>query len=130
MSVMTDIAALLEAAGAGSQATSIFVGRMPETPDQCVSVIPYQGMGSEYVQDQDAPAYGRPSVQVMVRGKGAIATEARAFAAYNALASVTNQIIGSTFYLAIRPNHEPFPLPRDGNDRDLWVVNAQIILRR
>ena len=127
---MTDITALLQAAGVGVETTTLFAGRMPETPNECISVIPYQGLPGLYVQERAAPSYERPSVQVMVRGHGSIATENRARAAYDALAAVANQTINGTFYLAIRPNHEPFPLPKDSNDRDLWVINAQCILRR
>lgn len=131
MSFMTDIADLLVLAGAGAKASTIFVGRMPDAPDECVSVMPYQGLPAMYVQEQATPAYQRPSFQVLIRGSrdSTLATEARATAIHDYLAAVSNRLVNSTFYLAIRPNAPAFPLPRDGNDRDLWVVNAQAVHR-
>ena len=126
---MSDVATLLAEAGAGVLATTIFVGRMPDAPDECVSVAPYQGLPGMYVQERNSPAYQRPSFQVLIRGVGTLATEARATAVHDYLAAVSNRHIGQTFYLAIRPNAPAFPLPRDGNDRDLWVVNAQAVHR-
>ncbi|MGE3510707.1 MAG: minor capsid protein [Vicinamibacterales bacterium] len=131
MSFMTDIADLLVYAGAGIKGTSIFVGRMPDSPDECVSVMPYQGLPPMYVQERSGPAYQRPSFQVLIRGArdSTLATEARAAAIHDYLAAVSNQSVNGTFYLAIRPNAPAFPLTRDGNDRDLWVVNAQAVHR-
>lgn len=125
MSIMDDVADLLVLAGAGVKATNLFVGTMPDGPDSCVSVMAYQGLDPMYVMEQAAPAYERPSFQVLVRGVGTIDTEARARTCHDYLAAVSNREVNGRWYLSIRPNSPPFPLPRDGNQRDLWVVNAQ-----
>lgn len=124
------LADLLVYAGAGTQATDVFVGRMPDSPNDCVSVQTYQGLSPAYVQESAAPASERVSFQVLIRGTSRQAVETKSGTIWTSIASVRNQYINTAYLLAVRPMQSPFELRQDENDRVIYVFNAEALVRR
>ncbi len=100
-----DLADTIEAA----TGAPIYIGAWAERPrTRHVVITPTAGAGPEYVQNQAAPAYETPGAQVIACDVDGRQAQALARACYDAVASVRNATIGSTWYLSIRPRQEPF----------------------
>lgn len=121
MPMLNDIAAQLATAGLGTVGTDIFIGRMPETPDECIAVRQAGG---------DPPAIEwngeYPVVQVHVRSTTINAAEALANDVYLALHKLTNTTINSHLYIYVKANHTPAQTHIDEEDRSHWVMNFSI----
>lgn len=130
MSTLQMLADLIVYAGGGTQGTDVFAGRMPTSPDDCVSVSVYQGLPPDYVQESAAPASERVSFQTLIRGTSREAVETKAQTIWRGVASVRNQYINAAFLLAVRPMQSPFELMQDSNDRVVYVFNAEAMVRR
>lgn len=78
-----------------------------------VVVTPTAGLGPDYIQNQAAPAYGNPGAQIVAADVDGRAAQTLAKQCYDALASVRNTTINSTWYLSIRPRQEPFDFGLD-----------------
>jgi hypothetical protein len=123
-----DVAGLLEAVGVGVVGTTIFVGRMPESPDYCIALVEYMGEAPDFTQG-GGMAYELPRVQISVRGTSEAGGYDTAYDAartiFKEVAKVTNTVLGTTFYQRLRPLQSPFVLQRDENDRVVFVVNVE-----
>jgi len=131
MTVLLDVATHLAAATIPTQdltvGTNLFLGRLPESPDNCVAI--YQSGGSA-PSDQfgtAAPALDNPALQIRVRASSYATAEALASDVWGVLVLVANQTLTSTRYLRLEANQSPFPLERDSQDRVVFVANFNIV---
>jgi len=124
--VLDEIGAYLATALSLTVATNLFLGSTPDTPDACVTVFEYGGIGPEHTLGQDH-AIQKPRVQIVCRGaSNDYATpRTQAKAAYTAM-HFTGQTLSGTRYLRSEAIDEPFPLNRDANSRWLIACNYEI----
>jgi hypothetical protein len=93
---LTDLIAVLVAAGVGVEAATLFNSSLATIPNGAgpfLSVRSTGGAPPEGTHNDGPTAYQRPGAQVLVRGADFQATNAMAYAAYNALAAVRNRDI-------------------------------------
>lgn len=108
--LLDDIAARLVSRGVGTLNVNIFESTKSHTPQgdgPFLTLIETGGSGPTRVQNQDAAATKRPTVQVMVRAETWEAARAMAAAAYDALDGVYNVTLGGAFYVSITARQEP-----------------------
>lgn len=120
--MLRDIAQLLQTGGIGTLGADLFLGQLPDSPDNCVAVFEYAGgppdlhWGGEY-----------PGLQVLVRNKSYEAGRAKIEAAKNVLHGLAETKVNNHRYLLIRANQSPFLLERDASDRVVFVCNFSVI---
>lgn len=124
MTILTDIAARIEADGNGIVGTTVFVGRMPDSPDNCTAVYEYTGQQPLFVHNEAAPHIERPRFQVKVRNTSYANGRALIESIYTDL-SLRNVTLTSARYLWIVPLQQPFYLRHDDNERVEFVVNFE-----
>ena len=125
MAMPKDIAEYLEDQSVGTVGTNIFVGQMPDAPDECIAVMIYGGTApDEVTEDMESPG-----LQVLIRcAKDDFADGLTlAYSVFNALHGVTDTTIESTYYYRISANQSPAQMGVDGNDRPLFVINFTVL---
>lgn len=123
--LLEDIGNYLQANGVGTVGTDIFLGQMPEAPDNCVALFEYAGYSPDLHWDGE-----RPGLQVRVRNKSYAAGRAKAEQIVQKLHGLAEGMLSGTRYLLIRAEQSPESLGRDANGRNEWVVNFAIIKER
>jgi hypothetical protein len=100
--------------------TDMFVGAMPDAPDECISIIDTGG------QEPDKGPYEKATVQIMIR-----AGVGEYLVGYN-LAKDVQRVLheycgkpdsGSFYYTGIWTTGEPFYLGTDAKGRPLFSLN-------
>lgn len=126
--VLEAIGTYLEAQGQGTQGTNIFLGRMPTSPDACVTVYEYGGASPLFTMGAAATAVDRPSIQVMCRaGRDDYpAARDKAQSIRALLGAVTGATLSGISVLRIAPIGSVNPIGPDENDRPLVTVNFQV----
>lgn len=122
MSTLSEIGDYLEVEGVAN----LFLGSMPDTPDDVVVVYQYPGGPPEYIQESFTPSREKPRIQVVARATRYEDADKAATEVWSILASITNQVLGSTKYLSIRPDDSPAIMGRDTNDRLKVYFNAAV----
>lgn len=125
--MLEDIAAYLVDEGHGVTGTSLFMGRLPDTPTAAIAL--YESPASRppaFTHDSPQPAERFPRLQVLVRDAAYPLARTRAEAIYTALSAVVNATLGSGAYKRIRPLQEPFPLAPDESGRVVIACNYEI----
>lgn len=120
MIFIEQVATYLQAQGIGTIATDIFIGNMPDTPNNCIAVINTGGLApSMYIPDK------RPTFQVLVRNTDYEAGEIKLSAIRTALHQLANEslVSGQTFVYYIFLNAEGGHIGKDVNGRDEWSIN-------
>lgn len=107
----------------GTFATDLFVHEEPSSPDACVTVRDTGGFDPEAGFD-----YGRPTVQVRVRGsKGDFLTAySKAREVIDALHGLHNETWNSTRYIAIWQTGDIMDTGNDDNGRPILTLNFRI----
>ena len=127
MSVLTDIGTYLNDASISTQdltlGTNLFLGRLPETPDNCVGVIQTAGVAPTDTFGTSFPPLETQGLQTLVRATTYATAEALAVELMKSLASVANQTLTSTLYLKIEAQQSPFALERDNQERLVMSCN-------
>lgn len=101
--------------------TDLFIAEMPDSPDQCVTVYDSGGF------DPLIATYGRPTVQVRVRG-----TKNGYRAAYDLLKKISDELdflvttINTTRYLGVWAMGDILSLGKDKLQRPLLTRNFRI----
>ena len=134
MATLEEIATRLEAQGVidRSPTGNLFLGILPDEPDEASAVYEYGGRSPQYTQDSTGPAWEYARVHVVSRGPkpptpaGYKVVRQKIREIYDSLASVTNLTIDGVQYLAIRPIQEPFDLERDDKQRVVFAFNVEI----
>jgi hypothetical protein len=129
--LLDDIARLIEDAGIGIEANTVFKGSSPLTPTNCITVIEYQGAktyrgGSGVMAEQ-------PRVQVSVRNSSYEDARALAEAIYQELDGTSDTIVNDTRYLWIEALSPPAYLGQNQTDQSnsfRVVTNFAVIKER
>lgn len=135
MPTPNEIAAKLQALSLGTVGTSIFVGYMPASPDECCAVYEYGGTAPTFGFGSPGVHFEQPAVQVVFRGPkpGPGVTTSysnprtKAEAAYRGLSAVEVATLTgggtSALYHMIRPQQAPVMIGHDDDKRVLMAVN-------
>ena len=128
MAFLDDLSTYLVAEGIGVAGTTLFVGEVPPTPDQCVFLIETAGLAAEGQFGSDDLLYEHPRFQVVSRdAKGNYeAARTKAQAAFLALGKVQAETLGTTFYHGLQVINGPFSLGPDKNERPRVAMNVQV----
>ena len=134
------MATILEAVGdylaansQGTLGTNLFLGRMPATPDVCVTVYEYEGSPpGETLGAGTGVKLDKPRLQLNVRASRDDYPTGRdkAMAIRDLLCAVTNQTLSGLLVLRIRPIGTVQVLAFDNDDRPRFVTNYEAIIGR
>lgn len=130
MTMLNDVGTKLAAATIPTQdltlGTNLFLGRLPESPDTCVAIYQFAGLGPMDQLGTAAPNLEVPSLQVRCRATSYATAEALANDIWGVLVVILNETLTSTRYLRIEPQQSPFPLERDTQDRVIFIANYNV----
>lgn len=119
MAILDALGAYLQAQGQGTLATDIFLARMPDTPDACVTLYENQGVGPEHTFGASVKAFDHQRVKVYCRAARNDYPSARSKA--ESVRAVLGAIRGTTLsgisIMTVLSTSELYPLQRDGDDR-------------
>ena len=125
MPLLTEIGAYLATKSIGTVGTDIFLGLMPDQPDNCIALFEYAGSPPDL---HWAGEY--PGLQVRVRDKSYAAARTKIGEAMTALHGLHETVLGGTRYLLVKARGSPEVLKRDANNRVELFVNFEIIKER
>lgn len=127
---------LVASTGIGTLGTDVFLNVLPESAGVTVALIEGEGQAPGYTMSPARPAFTFPTVEVLVRstvGPTGIAdptnARTRIQRVYNRLQAVTNQTLGSSTYLSIMPNGEPYLADRDQQGRVVFACSFTVTRR-
>jgi hypothetical protein len=120
--MLNDIGTYLQDQGVGTVGTDIFLGLMPDQPDNCIALFEYAGSPPDLHWNGEYPG-----LQVRVRNKSYAAARTKIGEAMIALHGLHEQTLSGTRYLLIRARGSPEVLKRDANNRVELFVNFEII---
>jgi len=123
--MLSDIGNYLQAQGIGTLGTNIFLGLMPDQPDNCVALFEYAGSPPDLHWEGEYPG-----LQVRVRNKGYAAARTKIGEVMEKLHGLHEQTLSGTRYLLIKARGSPEVLKRDANNRVELFVNFEIIKER
>jgi len=126
MSVLNDLAQLLEDEGVGTVETDIFMNRRPDAPDTCLTLTIYQGEDNRLHADTNIPADERLAVQVSARAPAYVDAETLADQAFTALHFRHRTLTSGRRYAWSKANQSPGYIGVDANDRKLIVFNLRL----
>ena len=109
----------------GYAAPQVFRTEMPNSPNKLIAVYQYAGNAPELGFGFPGVQYDHPGLKVIVRGDP---TDSEGPAAvietiYRDFMTVQDVVLGTTRYLMIKANQQPFLDARDGNQRCVWSCN-------
>ena len=120
--MLSDIGNYLQAQGIGTLGTNIFLGLMPDEPDNCVALFEYAGSPPDLHWSGEYPG-----LQVRVRNKSYAAGRTKIGEVAKKLHGLHEQTLSGTRYLLIKARGSPEVLKRDNNNRVELFVNFEII---
>jgi len=123
--VLTEIGAYLATKSIGTVGTDIFLGLMPDEPDNCIALFEYAGSPPDLHWNGEYPG-----LQVRVRNKSYAAARTKIGEAMTALHGLHETVLGGTRYLLVKARGSPEVLKRDANNRVELFVNFEIIKER
>jgi len=123
--VLREIGAYLATKSIGTVGTDIFLGLMPDQPDNCIALFEYAGSPPDL---HWAGEY--PGLQVRVRNKSYAAGRAKIEEVVKELHGAHELTLNGTRYLLIKARGSPEVLKRDNNNRVELFVNFEIIKER
>lgn len=126
MSVLSDLAQLLQTEGVGTVGTDIFMVRRPDSPNTCLTLTEYQGEDNRLPGPTNIPADERLSVQVAARAESYPDAEALASQAFTALHFRHKTLASGRRYAWSKANQSPGYIGVDANDRKLIVFNLRL----
>ena len=125
--VLDEIGGYLQTNQVGKLGETIFLGILPDAPDDVIAIYEYGGEQPYYVHDKVGISYDTPRVQFVVRSSSYSTARQTADTLYKLMGRCVNKVVGGTYYVAIQPLQPPFLLNRDANQRVLIAFNAQVI---
>lgn len=123
--MLREIGAYLATKSIGTVGTDIFLGLMPDQPDNCIALFEYAGSPPDLHWNGEYPG-----LQVRVRNKIYAAARTKIGEAMTALHGLHEQTLSGTRYLLIKARGSPEVLKRDANNRVELFVNFEIIKER
>ena len=123
--MLREIGAYLATKSIGTVGTDIFLGLMPDQPDNCIALFEYAGSPPDLHWNGEYPG-----LQVRVRNKSYAAARTKIGEAMTALHGLHEQTLSGTRYLLIKARGSPEVLKRDNSNRVELFVNFEIIKER
>ncbi len=120
--MLREIGAYLATKSIGTVGTDIFLGLMPDQPDNCIALFEYAGSPPDLHWEGEYPG-----LQVRVRNKGYAAARTKIGEVMDKLHGLHEQTLSGTRYLLIKARGSPEVLKRDANNRVELFVNFEII---
>ena len=120
--MLSDIGTYLQSQGIGTLGADLFLGFMPDQPDNCIALFEYAGSPPDLHWNGEYPG-----LQVRVRNKSYAAARIKIGEAMTALHGLHEQTLSGTRYLLIKARGSPEILKRDANNRVELFVNFEII---
>lgn len=122
----SDLVAYLDSATALTAGTDVFVGPMPELPDNCVAITHYNSQASDdYAMGASltAPGLEVEDVQLMVRHTARATARTNANTYHALLANLHSTTLSGRYYHRVEDDGPPFVLGQDQNGRWRFVAN-------
>ena len=123
--MLREIGAYLATQNVGTVGTDIFLGLMPDQPDNCIALFEYAGSPPDLHWNGEYPG-----LQVRVRDKSYAAARTKIGEVMEKLHGLHEQTLSGTRYLLIKARGSPEILKRDNNNRVELFVNFEIIKER
>ena len=123
--MLSEIGAYLAMQNTGTVGTDIFLGLMPDQPDNCVALYEYAGSPPDLHWNGEYPG-----LQVRVRSTSYSGGRAKIGEIVDLLHGLHEQELSGTRYLLIKARGSPEVLKRDGSNRIEFLVNFEIIKER
>ena len=123
--MLREIGTYLATKSIGTVGTDIFLGLMPDQPDNCIALFEYAGSPPDLHWEGEYPR-----LQVRVRDKSYAAARAKIGTVAALLHGLHEQVLSDTRYLLIKALGSPEVLKRDANNRVELFVNFEIIKER
>ena len=123
--MLSDISTYLKNQGVGTPGTDMFLGLMPDQPDNCIALFEYAGSPPDLHWNGEYPG-----LQVRVRNKSYAAARTKIGGAMTALHGLHETVLGGTRYLLVKARGSPEVLKRDANNRIELFVNFEIMKER
>ncbi len=120
--MLKEIGTYLQSQGIGTLGTDLFLGLMPDQPDNCIALFEYAGSPPDLHWNGEYPG-----LQVRVRNKSYGTGREKIQRIYELLHGLHNQILSGTRYLLIKARGSPEVLKRDTNNRIELFVNFEIM---
>ena len=120
--MLSDIGTYLQTQGVGTVGADIFLGLMPDQPDNCIALFEYAGSPPDMHWDGEYPG-----LQVRVRDKSYAEARIKIEETMKKLHGLHEQILSSTRYLLIKARGSPEILKRDSSNRVELFVNFDVI---
>lgn len=121
MSVGSDIAVYLQTAGIGTIATDMFVGHMPDSPNNVITI--YESGGYPL----DLAGFLRyPTLQVIVRNESYATARTKIDQIISTLHRTTNTTINGTKYCSIYSTGDAASIGKDDQNRSQLSVNFEM----
>ena len=120
--MLNEIGAYLATKSIGTVGTDIFLGLMPDKPDNCIALFEYAGSPPDLHWPGEYPG-----LQVRVRDKSYSAGKAKIEQIVRVLHGLHETVLGGTRYLLVKARGSPEVLKRDNNNRVELFVNFEII---
>jgi hypothetical protein len=116
----------------GTLGTNIFLGKMPASPDYCITIYEYEGQQPKESFGTTAYDIDMPRIQVVVRGARDDYPTARdgAKTVRDLIAAISNVTISSTKVLRVASLGALIPLGLDDKDRPRIAANFQAYVER
>lgn len=119
MAILDALGAYLQTQGQGTLATDIFLARMPDTPDACVTLYENQGVGPNHTFGASVKAIDHQRVRVYCRAarNDYPAARTKAEAVRAVLGAIRDTTLSGVSIMTVLSTSELYPLQRDGDDR-------------
>lgn len=126
------LAARLQSDGVATLATDLFLGMMPNSPDECLALYEYAGESPLEVLIDNTATLERPSVQVMSRAGRNDYPTARALivSARDSLTAIVNETISGSTFLRVHALSSINALGVDENERPRFTLSVQVVVER
>jgi len=123
--MLKEIGTYLQGQGIGTLGTDIFLGLMPDEPDNCIALFEYAGSPPDLHWNGEYPG-----LQVRVRNKSYAAARTKIGEVMDKLHGLHEQTLSGTRYLLVKARGSPEVLKRDNNNRVELFVNFEILKER
>ena len=123
--MLNEIGTYLQSQGIGTLGANLFLGLMPDQPDNCIALFEYAGSPPDLHWNGEYPG-----LQVRVRNKSYAMARAKIEQIRDLLHGLHDKKLSGTRYLLIKARGSPEVLKRDANNRVELFVNFEIIKER
>ena len=120
--MLSEIGAYLATKNVGTVGTDIFLGLLPDQPDNCTALFEYAGSPPDLHWNGEYPG-----LQVRVRNKSYAAARTKIGEIMKLLHGLHETQLSGTRYLLIKARGSPEVLKRDASNRIEWFVNFEVM---